>query len=311
MRIFKKCISIFSELEIEPEPGSEHESVSDFHLPETLILKYNLNNKNTTEKQKTENNIWTLETIATQLDELCMNQDLSPYYAAASILHNTNMILIENDNKENELLGFATYEKIFEKLEKYTTPKISKELEQELNKNKLPIQEISENSTIEIDVIVTKQKFGVGTIIIKKLQKQNNIFLKSLNSAYWFYIKFGFKQFKCEKTMKNIYELYELPYCEEKTKNPKENIKKTIYYTSKYIYTEITTKTKNKIVPFLTKETSKEWTQTNNFTPITHKYEVKQYYDDNLIPLFIPSIQQSGGNLYFILLSKYTNRRRS
>jgi hypothetical protein len=160
--------------------------------------------------------------INSQLRILCEGTELNYEYAFASMMDTKNHTLVikqttysidrRSTRSMSKIIGFVTYSinnHYNDCIAGYVMNKANTELLVEFLKSPEYIK-FGSLGCIAIDVIVTGQGAkGLGSLLLKHFNKKHNVFLKSVNTAYWFYIKQGFKHFyKVEQGNKYI----ELPY---------------------------------------------------------------------------------------------------
>jgi len=156
--------------------------------------------------------------INSQLKILCQGTELNYEYAFMSMMGiNKHTLVIkhttpgtQSTRSMSKIIGFVTYSKhddYKECISGYTIDEANKVI---LGKilNGRQYMTFGKTGCIAIDVIVTGQGAkGLGSLLLKHFNKTHNVFLKSVNAAYWFYIKQGFKHFyKIKK------QYIELPY---------------------------------------------------------------------------------------------------
>jgi hypothetical protein len=157
--------------------------------------------------------------INSQLKILCQGTELNYEYAFMSMMGiNKHTLVIKHTTpgtwltrSMSKIIGFVTYSKhndYKDCISGYTIDAANTLILGEiLNGHKY--MTFGKTGCIAIDVIVTGQGAkGLGTFLLKHFNKDQNVFLKSVETAYWFYIKQGFKHFY--KKSNNQY--IELPY---------------------------------------------------------------------------------------------------
>lgn len=166
----------------------------------------------------------TCKAINTQLKILCEKTELNSEYAFCSMLANKLTLVVTREPLPDSInmmtrlmalpkvIGFISYSEktVANCLDKYQIEKINQIIPSDLLTDEKNVIIFQSKPTIVIDVIVTGQGAkGLGSTLLKHMNSTHNIFLKSVNTAYWFYIKQGFKHFTYDpKETKYV----ELPY---------------------------------------------------------------------------------------------------
>ena len=227
-------------------------------------------------KEDLQNNDLT-RLINSELQKLCDGTELNYEYAFCSMFQNDYTLVVKRTmpslgmrtRSMTKIIGFVSYsiKKNSEYLDHYNTnfddnDIINLVVTDANNSIYFPIPDC-----INVDVIVTGQGAkGLGSLLLKNFNTTHNVYLKSVKSAYWFYIKQKFIHFN--KTSSKYAEL-PYKYCNQK------------YYTSKKEYVQHATRSSSIICPN---------SGTDNF---------KSWYDDDdgeLIPLVLPAVSpQAGG----------------
>lgn len=197
-----------------------------------IEIDNDVNTKKTNEIQETtfktyeEDHVKTLDfmksdeciSISKHLQELCEGSDLDYEFTMVSMFVNdfTSIIYRKTTNKDNgstdeKLIGFVSYsikDHLQKCIELFTINRIIPHLyyiaQKELKK---PITFSNEYSCIVISVLIAVKNQGIGSLLIDFLKDKHDIFVKSIRSAYWFYMKQNCIPFFCDKS-----SYYELPY---------------------------------------------------------------------------------------------------
>ena len=218
----------------------------------------------------------TCKHINKQLKLLCEGTELNSEYAFCSMLANENTLVVYRIPKGSTdvtrsmktVIGLVSYSKsasIYNCIDKYDADKnLLSEIPMDLIKSddQNTIKVIEPLACVVVDVLVTGQGAnGLGSMLIQHLHSISHIYLKSVNTAYWFYIKQGFKQFYHDEALNKYIEL---PY---KFCGNDDNKTYCTNFNSNRCYPHISTD-----CPDLLKDTFKSW----------------YVNEEGLIPLILP-----------------------